>query len=112
MGKKKRKQKKSVLQLLFFKESHFQVTNRHSENFLRVIFFTYTSGLILYLIKFNMIVHCNFFTMLILGNVSPHNYLLRDARAESKWKLNITQKVFHKIQTERLLCVGLHLYCY
>lgn len=60
-----------------------KLTNSHSENFLKVTF-TYTTGIILCWIKVNTIEHCNLFTMLILGNVSPHNYLFRGARAESK----------------------------
>lgn len=81
----KRKKKKNLLYTYYSSKNPIsKLTNRHSENFLRVTFFTYTSGLILYLIKFNTIVHSDFFTMLILGNVSPHNYLLRDARTESK----------------------------
>lgn len=59
----------------------------HSEHFVKVTFI-HTSGLILHLIKINTysLIHCHFFSMLILGNVFPHNYLLGDAKAESKQK--------------------------
>lgn len=60
-----------------------KLANSHTENFLKVTFI-YTSGLILYWIKFSTIEHCNLFVMLILDNFSPHNYLFRDTRAESK----------------------------
>lgn len=88
MNRRKKGKKWFVLQLLFFKESHFWDilnTSSKSPSFTPVDSYSTWSSLI----------HCHFFTMLILGNVFPHNYLLGDAKSFRWHKLTNYSVDYH-----------------